>query len=379
MEHSELHLLRHGGGKALDVHFLRVQAHGLNEQLVPGLIPEADDLRLDGRAVARADGFNHAVKERRPVMVGLDDLVRFFVRIGQIADRLIFRRRLSRKREGNRVLIAGLQFHLRHINRAAVHARRRAGLEPAHPKAERSQLLRKADACLHPVRAGGIGAVAGDDACVQIRAGGDDAGLDGIDRAEARDDSGHMAVRQAKLRDHGLLEIKMLLPLKRALHILLIAPPVGLRAEGNKNKFYNVLSTFADKGWRYTRDGDGECLYKCYYIDGSLDMYRELNEGRTLWNPTDVTKKITHSYFIEDGSFLRCQDLTVGYTLPGNLTSKWGISKARFYVSASNLFIITGYSGYDPEVDIQTGLTCGMDYNRYPRSRSFVLGTNITF
>ena len=63
----------------------------------------------------------------------------------------------------------------------------------------------------------------------------------------------------------------------------------------------------------------------------------------------------------------------------GNLTSKWGISKARFYVSASNLFIITGYSGYDPEVDIQTGLTCGMDYNRYPRSRSFVLGTNITF
>lgn len=70
---------------------------------------------------------------------------------------------------------------------------------------------------------------------------------------------------------------------------------------------------------------------------------------------------------------------TVGYTLPGNLTSKWGISKARFYVSASNLFIITGYSGYDPEVDIQTGLTCGMDYNRYPRSRSFVLGTNITF
>jgi hypothetical protein len=56
-----------------------------------------------------------------------------------------------------------------------------------------------------------------------------------------------------------------------------------------------------------------------------------------------------------------------------------GVSKARFYVSASNLFIITGYSGYDPEVDIQTGLTCGMDYNRYPRARSFVFGTNITF
>lgn len=150
-------------------------------------------------------------------------------------------------------------------------------------------------------------------------------------------------------------------------------------SESNKNKFLNVLAKFADNGWRYTRDGDGECMYKCYFIDGSVDMYRDLNAGRTLWNPTDVTKKITHSYFIEDGSFLRCQDLTIGYTLPASLTGKCGISKARFYLSASNLFIITGYSGYDPEVDIQTGLTCGMDYNRYPRSRSFVFGTNITF
>jgi hypothetical protein len=98
-----------------------------------------------------------------------------------------------------------------------------------------------------------------------------------------------------------------------------------------------------------------------------------------LWNPTDVTTKLTQSYFIEDASFLRCSDITIGYTLPKSLTQKVGVSKARFYVSASNLFIITGYSGYDPEVDIQTGLTCGMDYNRYPRARSFVFGTNITF
>ncbi len=104
-------------------------------------------------------------------------------------------------------------------------------------------------------------------------------------------------------------------------------------------------------------DIDGETMYKAYFLDGSVDMYRELNQNRTLWSPTDVTTKVTQSYFIEDGSFLRCQDLTVGYTLPKNLTAKAGISRARFYVSASNLFIITGYSGYDPEVDIQTGLT----------------------
>ena len=155
-------------------------------------------------------------------------------------------------------------------------------------------------------------------------------------------------------------------------------------SEGNKNKFYNVLSEFKD-GWQYNDiDGSitgtkGDILYKIYYVDDCVNLYKSANEGRTLWNPTDVTKKITHSYFIEDGSFLRCSDITLGYTLPKNLIKKTGLTKARFYVSASNLFIITGYSGYDPEVDIQTGLTCGMDYNRYPRARSFVFGTNITF
>ncbi len=155
-------------------------------------------------------------------------------------------------------------------------------------------------------------------------------------------------------------------------------------SNGNKNKFFNVLSKFAD-GWQYNDlTGDlsgtkGDILYKLYYVDGGTDIYKKANANRGLWNPTDVTTNLTQSYFIEDGSFLRCSDVTLGYTLPKKLIKKIGINKARFYVSASNLFIITKYSGYDPEVDVQTGLTCGMDYNRYPRSRSFVFGTNITF
>lgn len=149
-------------------------------------------------------------------------------------------------------------------------------------------------------------------------------------------------------------------------------------SEGNKNNFYNVLSKFKDS-WHYFNPADGDNYYKNYWVDNSVEVYRAANANVTLWNPTDVTNKVTHSYFIEDGSFLRCQDITIGYTLPSQLTKKWGVSKVRFYASGSNLFIITGYSGYDPEVDVQTGLTCGMDYNRYPRSRSFVFGTNITF
>ena len=153
---------------------------------------------------------------------------------------------------------------------------------------------------------------------------------------------------------------------------------------GNKNTFNNVLAKFND-AWLYNDlTGDltgtkGDILYKLYYVDNGLDIYKNANKGRTLWNPTDVTTNLTQSYFIEDGSFLRCNDITIGYSLPKNILKKVGLSKARFYVSATNLFIITGYSGYDPEVDIQTGLTCGMDWNRYPRSRGFVFGTNITF
>ena len=155
-------------------------------------------------------------------------------------------------------------------------------------------------------------------------------------------------------------------------------------SERNKNKFYNVLADFAD-GWQYNDiDGSlsgtkGDILYKLYYVDDCVNIYKNANANRTLWNPADVQTKLTQSYFIEDGSFLRCSDITIGYTLPKKIVKKTGLSKARFYVSASNLFIITGYTGYDPEVDIQTGLTCGMDYNRYPRARSFVFGTNITF
>ncbi len=155
-------------------------------------------------------------------------------------------------------------------------------------------------------------------------------------------------------------------------------------SEKNKNTFNNVLAKF-NNGWLYNDlDGSltgtkGDILYKLYYVDNGLNIYKNANVGRDLWNPADVQTKLTQSYFIEDGSFLRCSDITVGYTIPDKLIKKIGLTKARFYVSASNLFIITDYSGYDPEVDIQTGLTCGMDYNRYPRSRSFLFGTNITF
>ena len=148
--------------------------------------------------------------------------------------------------------------------------------------------------------------------------------------------------------------------------------------------FHNVLDKFVDARWRYVHPNDGsrysgECMYKNYYLDEMPQTYINMNANASLWNPADLVTNALISNFVEDGSFIRCSDVTVGYTLPQALTKKWGMNKLRVYASASNLFIITDYSGFDPEVDVQSGLTPSMDYNRYPRNRQFSLGVNVTF
>jgi hypothetical protein len=105
-----------------------------------------------------------------------------------------------------------------------------------------------------------------------------------------------------------------------------------------------------------------------------------MNAGATIWAAPTGRYAIT-SWAIEDGSFLRLNNLTVGYTLPADLLNKVKISKLRVYISAYNLFMFTNYSGYDPEVDTRrsTPATPGVDYSAYPRSRSFNFGVNVTF
>ena len=142
--------------------------------------------------------------------------------------------------------------------------------------------------------------------------------------------------------------------------------------------FFNVLSKFNNR-WRYTDPATGECMYKNTYSDNALEKYFALNANVSNWNPADVTNTQIISNFVEKGSFLRCTDITIGYTLPKKLVKKLYLSKVRAYVSAGNLFTITGYSGYDPEVDVQSGLTPSMDYNRYPRARSWSFGINVDF
>jgi len=105
-----------------------------------------------------------------------------------------------------------------------------------------------------------------------------------------------------------------------------------------------------------------------------------LNQNVTMWHPM-MSRVVLHSWAIEDGSFLRLNNLTLGYTLPQSLTSRAFVERLRFYVTGYNLFVLTNYSGYDPEVDTRrsTPLTPGVDYSAYPRSRSIIAGVNVTF
>ena len=112
----------------------------------------------------------------------------------------------------------------------------------------------------------------------------------------------------------------------------------------------------------------------------SPEELETVNANATLWSPA-VGQAVLTDWAVEDGSFLRLSSATIGYTLPSHITMKAKISRLRFYVTGTNLFCLTNYSGYDPEVDTRrdTPLTPGVDYSAYPKSIGFVVGANITF
>ncbi|MES2276216.1 MAG: TonB-dependent receptor [Bacteroidota bacterium] len=84
-----------------------------------------------------------------------------------------------------------------------------------------------------------------------------------------------------------------------------------------------------------------------------------------------------NSLFIEDGSFLRCKNITLGYRLPEKLLSKISVRSVRVYANVSNVFIITKYKGMDPEIGSWDPLQAGWDSGYYPQPRVFTIGANI--
>lgn len=141
----------------------------------------------------------------------------------------------------------------------------------------------------------------------------------------------------------------------------------------SKYQYRNMISDMAS-GNRWTNlRADGT-------ISNDAAELAAMNANTTMWSPY-TARMVFSDWAVEDGSFLRLNTLTLGYTLPNALTSKAKIQNARFYVTGYNLFCITDYSGYDPEVSTvhRTYMTPGVDYSAYPKSRQFVIGVNLNF
>ena len=116
--------------------------------------------------------------------------------------------------------------------------------------------------------------------------------------------------------------------------------------------------------------------------DAMIARLNEISSGASIYNPAGVSTMQLIDYAVEDASFLRVQNITVGYTLPKKWMKSIFLDSVRIYFTGYNLFCFTGYDGYDPEVDTSSKknpMCPGIDYAAYPKSRTFVGGINVTF
>jgi TonB-dependent starch-binding outer membrane protein SusC len=147
-------------------------------------------------------------------------------------------------------------------------------------------------------------------------------------------------------------------------------------AYDGSSKYRNVLSTMdSSNRFMYIDPATGADLR---HDPAALQA---LNVNATKHSPI-LTRSRLSSDAIEDGSFLRLNNITLGYTIPKALTERISISNVRLYVTGYNLYTWTNYSGYDPEVDTrrsQGPMTPGVDFSAYPRSKSVIGGINVTF
>ncbi len=130
-------------------------------------------------------------------------------------------------------------------------------------------------------------------------------------------------------------------------------------------KMYNATKTFLYKGFRST-----DVLNAWTPTNTNTDVYRVSN------NDLNFNSRVS-DYFLEDASFVRLRNLQIGYTIPKEFTSKYKVNRLRLYVGAYNLFTITKYSGFDPDLSNTSTFSRGVDRGYYPISKSFVVGINV--
>ena len=165
--------------------------------------------------------------------------------------------------------------------------------------------------------------------------------------------------------------------------------PLHTGGFGNTFNFYGFdLNVFFS--WSYGNDVIN--ANRLYFENGSITNTNQLKSYTKRWTPQNPTSDIPRvgadiasmfvysSRVVEDASFLRLRNVTLGYTLPRNVLRKMHFDTMRFYVSAENLWTLTNYSGPDPEVSTRNSvLTPGFDWSAYPRAMGVTAGLSFTF
>ena len=156
----------------------------------------------------------------------------------------------------------------------------------------------------------------------------------------------------------------------------------------NTFSFYGVDFSFM---FQYNYGNDIYNATRVFATQSRRGRVNMLAEVADRWTPTNANNTVPkydgyvtndiYSRFVEDGSFLRLKNVTLGYTLPSKLTKKAKISKIRVYATAQNLYCFNNYSGFDPEVSTagNNPMTPGLDWGAYPKSRIFTMGLDLQF
>lgn len=137
---------------------------------------------------------------------------------------------------------------------------------------------------------------------------------------------------------------------------------------GNKifNGFKFISLNPGGTGQNYNMDRD---ILNAWTPENTNTNIPRLVQGDPSGNYSKVS-----DFYVEDGSYLRLKNLTIGYSLPKDLYRKLDVNKIRVYVTTNNLFTITKYTGFDPEVGMNS---YGVDTGRYPQARSFIFGVEV--
>ena len=157
-----------------------------------------------------------------------------------------------------------------------------------------------------------------------------------------------------------------------------------------RSSYGNMLNSM-NSSERFTYiDTDGSYTGVAGGVVTDLDQLAEMNQNKTIWSGNNSfggansASVVVSDWAIEDASYLRLNNVTIGYTLPIKDWRKAPINNLRLYVTGSNLWLLTKYSGYDPDVnstrsDGFAALTPGLDYSSYPKTVGFTFGLNVTF